>query len=96
MPILRFCRSAFAPRRVPRYASVLPAAFWLGMAIASAAAADRPAASADAAAQNCLLPAQIHRVGSVSMVMPRRAIALPATECVACGGEPIAGAPASN
>jgi len=92
MPIVRFCRNAFASRSAPRYASVLPAAFWLGMAIASAAAADQPAASADATARNCLLPAQIHRVGSVTMVMPRRAVTLPAAECVARGGEPIAGA----
>jgi hypothetical protein len=96
MPIVRFCRSAFALRSVPRYTSVLPAAFWLGMAIASAAAADQPTASADAATRNCLLPAQIHRVGSVSMAMPRRAVALPAAECVARGGESITGAPAAN
>jgi hypothetical protein len=108
MPIVRFCRNAFALRSVPGCTRVLPAAahagktalaaFWLGMAIVSAAAADRPAASADAAevaAQNCLLPAQIHRVGSITMVMPRRAVALPAAECVARGGEPIAGAPAN-
>jgi hypothetical protein len=105
MPIAMFWLNALAPRDVPGYAKVLStgahavtlllAVFWLGMPIVSAAAADRPAAPAEVAAQNCLLPAQIHRVGSITMVMPRRAVALPAAECVARGGEPIASAASS-
>ena len=55
----------------------------------------RSAASVEASALNCLLPAQIHRVGSITMAMPQRAVALPAAECVARGGEPIASAASS-
>ncbi len=87
MPIVRFWLNAFVTAL---------AAFWLGMTIVSAAAADQPAASADAAAPNCLLPGQIRRFGSSTMVTPRRAVTLPAAECVARGGEPIARAAASG
>jgi hypothetical protein len=84
------------------------AAFCLGMMIVPAAAADRdthgastpqvalqPAASADAAeagAGNCLLPGEIRRFGGIRTVTPRRAVTLPADDCVARGGEPIASA----
>ena len=95
MPIAKFWLNALAPRDVPGYTKVLSpgaravtillAAFWLGMPIVSVGAADRPAASTEVAAQNCLLPAQIHRVGSITMEMPQRAVALPVAECVARG-----------
>src|SRR6185312_640407 len=86
--------------------------FCLGMMIVPAAAADRdthgastpqvalqPAASADAAeteAGNCLLPGQIRRFRGIKTVTPRRAVTLPADDCVARGGEPIAGTPTTN
>jgi hypothetical protein len=77
-------------------------AFFLGMIVVPAAGADRdsrasvpqvalqPAASADAAGANCLVPGQIHDFGSVRTVTPRRAVTLPAADCAARGGEPIA------
>jgi hypothetical protein len=78
------------------------AAFFLGMIIVPAAGADRdtrasvpqvalqPAASADGAGANCLLPGQIHGYGSVRTVTPRRAVTLPAADCALRGGETIA------
>jgi hypothetical protein len=80
------------------------AAFFLGMIIVPASGAERdarasvpqialqPAASADAAGANCLLPGQIHDYGSVTTVTPRRAVTLPAADCAARGGETIAAA----
>jgi hypothetical protein len=84
------------------------AAFFLGMIVVPAAGADRDtsaapqvalqpeAASADVAAANCLLPGQLRRVGSITMVTPRRAVNLPATDCVARGGERIASSAATD
>jgi hypothetical protein len=80
------------------------AVFSLGVASASAAAVDRapaagpsiaaapqPAADADDdAAPNCLLPGQIHSLGGIAMVTPRRPVTLAPAECAARGGEPLA------
>jgi hypothetical protein len=82
------------------------AAFCLGMAIVTAAAAERDAhpasapqvalqpvaASADVAegaSANCLLPGEIRSFGGLTMLTPRRAVTLPAPDCVTRGGEPI-------
>src|SRR5215510_10082168 len=57
------------------------------------------AASADvaeAAAPNCLLPGQIRSFGSLLMVTPRRPVTLPAADCAARGGEPIACTASAN
>ncbi len=88
------------------------AAFCLGMMAVPAAAADRDmrtastdqvamqaAAAEDVAevtAPNCLLPGQIRNFGSLAMVTPRRPVTLPAADCAARGGEPIASTAAAN
>ena len=57
------------------------------------------AASADVAEMvtpNCLLPGQIRSFGGLTMVTARRAVALPATDCTARGGEPIAATAAAD
>ena len=57
------------------------------------------AASADVAeiaTPNCLLPGQIRSFGGLTMVTARRAVALPATDCIARGGEPIAATAAAD
>jgi hypothetical protein len=95
--------------RVPATPIAL-AAFCLGMMMVPAAAADldarpstpqvalQPAATdmAAVAAPNCLLPGQIRDFGGIIMVTPRRAVALPTTDCVARGGEPIAAAASAD
>jgi len=81
-------------------------AFCLGVTIVPAAAAEHdlraapttqvalPAAAssdvAEAVAPNCLLPGQIRSFGDLTVVTPRRAVTLAATDCAARGGEPIA------
>ena len=88
------------------------AAFCLGMTIAPAVAAEhdlraapmtqvalQPAASSDvteAVAPNCLLPGQIRNFGRLTIVVPRRAVTLAATDCAARGGEPIASTAAAD
>lgn len=85
------------------------AVFCLGMAILPAAGSDRdpqpasvpqvalhPADPAQTGDANCLLPGQIHRFGGIKTVTPRRAVTLPAAECAARGGEPIAGIAAAD
>ena len=60
-------------------------------------ALQQAADSADASevvAPNCLLPGQIRSFGGLTMVTPRRAVTLAATDCAARGGEPIATAAA--
>ncbi len=57
------------------------------------------AASADVTelvAPNCLLPGQIRNFGGLTMVTPRRAVALPAADCAARGGETIASTAAAD
>src|SRR5262245_7749823 len=95
MPIAGLCLTAAAAL----------AALFLGVASASAAAADRaPAAApsvaaapqpatadaADSAAPNCLLPGQIRSLGGIAMVTARRPVTLPPADCAARGGELIA------
>jgi hypothetical protein len=52
------------------------------------------AASADVAegsSANCLVPGDIRSFGGLTILTPRRAVTLPAAECISRGGEPIAG-----
>lgn len=58
----------------------------------AAAAAD----VAEVVAPNCLLPGQIRNFGGLAMVTPRRPVTLPAADCAARGGEPIASTAAAN
>ena len=87
-------------------------AFCLGITIVPAAAAEHDlraapttqvalptAASSDVAetvAPNCLLPGQIRSFGDLTVVTPRRAVTLAATDCAARGGEPIASTAAAD
>lgn len=52
------------------------------------------AASADVAegpTANCLVPGDIRSFGGLAILTPRRAVTLPAADCISRGGEPIAG-----
>jgi len=85
------------------------AVFCLGMTIVPAAGADRdaqpasipqvalhPTDTTQTGGGNCLLPGQIHKFGGIKTVTPRRAVTLPAAECTARGGEPIASTAAAD
>ena len=50
----------------------------------------------EAVAPNCLLPGQIRSFGDLTVVTPRRAVTLAATDCAARGGEPIASTSAAD
>ena len=62
-------------------------------AVATSQIALQPAAASadneEAAAPNCLLPGQIRRFGSITMVTPGRPVTLAPADCVVRGGEVI-------
>jgi len=52
------------------------------------AAVPAPAPVEMAATANCLLPGEFHNFGSVTLLMPKRAVTLQPADCVARGGNP--------
>jgi hypothetical protein len=53
----------------------------------AAASADVP----EGPSANCLVPGDIRNFGGLTILTPRRAVTVPAAECISRGGEPITG-----